>query len=90
MLDCLAEDPYNYQTQLNLGELLAKQNHWAEARRHLEFVMRYFPDENSEIYPLLFRADKALGDPSAAAKAVRFGLRLFPDNSELQRLNLLL
>ena len=43
-----------------------------------------------EIYPLLFQADKALGDPSAAAKAVRFGLRLFPDNSELQRLNLLL
>ena len=52
--------------------------------------MRYFPDENSEIYPLLFQADKALGDPSGAAKAVRFGLRLFPDNSELQRLNLLL
>ena len=52
--------------------------------------MRYFPDEDSGIYPLLFQADKALGDPSAAAKAVRFGLRLFPDNSELQRLKLLL
>jgi spermidine synthase len=90
MLDCLSLDPYNYQTQLNLGELLAKQNKWMEARRHLEFVMRYFPDQTSEIYPLLFQADKALGDPSAGAKAVRFGLRLFPDNSELQGLNLLL
>jgi predicted Zn-dependent protease len=90
MLDCLAQDPYNYQTQLNLGKLLARQNKWAEARQHLEFVMRYFPDENSEIYPLLFQADKALSDPSGAAKAVRFGLRMFPDNSELQRLNLLL
>jgi predicted Zn-dependent protease len=90
MQDCLALDPYNYQTQLNLGEMLAKQGKWTEARQHLEFVMRYFPDENSEIYPLLFQADKALGDPSGAAKAVRFGLRLFPDNSELQRLNLLL
>jgi len=90
MLDCLAEDPYNYQTQLNLGELLARQEKWAEARRHLEFVMRYFPDEDEKIYPLLFQADKALGDPSAAAKAVRFGLRLFPDSSELKRLNLLL
>jgi len=90
MLDCLAEDPYNYQTQLNLGELLATQEKWAEARRHLEFVMRYFPDEDEKIYPLLFQADKALGDPSAAAKAVRFGLRLFPDNLELKRLNLLL
>jgi spermidine synthase len=90
MLDCLAQDPYNYQTQLNLGELLARQNKWTEARQHLEFVMRYFPDENEKIYPLLFQADKALGDPSAGAKAVRFGLRMFPDNSELQRLNLLL
>jgi spermidine synthase len=90
MLDCLAQDPYNYQTQLNLGELLAKQKKWTEARPHLEFVMRYFPDEDEKIYPLLFQADKALGDPFAAAKAVRFGLRMFPDNSELRRLNLLL
>ena len=52
--------------------------------------MRFYPDEDSGIYPLLFQADKALGDPSAAAKAVRFGLRVFPDNSDLQRLNLLL
>ncbi len=89
-LDCLALDPYNYQAHLDLGVLLAKQKQWPEARRHLEFVMRFFPDENSEIYPLLFQADRALGDPSAAAKAVRFGLRLFPDNSELRRLNLLL
>jgi spermidine synthase len=90
MLDCLTQDPYNYQTQLNLGELLAKQNKWAEARPHLEFVMRFFPDEDSGIYPLLFQADQALGDPSAGAKAVRFGLRMFPDNLELKRLNLLL
>jgi spermidine synthase len=90
MLDCLAQDPYNFQTQRNLGELLAKQQKWREARQHLEFVMRYFPDEYSGIYPLLFRADVALGDPSAAAKAVRFGLRMFPSDSELQRLNLLM
>jgi spermidine synthase len=88
MLDCLAQDPYNYQTQLNLGELLAKQKKWAEARPHLEFVMRYFPDEDSGIYPHLYQTDQALGDPSAAAKAVRFGLRMFPDNLELRRLNL--
>jgi spermidine synthase len=89
MLDCLAVDPYNYQTQLKLGELLAKEKNWVEARRHLEFVMRYFPDEDAGIYPLLYQADQALGDPRAAARAVRFGLRLFPDNSELQRLNLM-
>jgi spermidine synthase len=89
MLDCLAMDPYNYQTQFNLGQLLTKRKNWAEARQHLEFVMQYYPDQDSEIYPLLFQADRALGDPSAAAKTVRFGLRMFPDSSELHRLNLM-
>jgi uncharacterized protein HemY len=90
MLDCLARDPYNFQTHRNLGELLSKQGKWSEARHYLEFVMRYFPDEYSGIYPLLYRADIALGDSSAATKAVRFGLRMFPSDSELQRLNLML
>ena len=89
MQDCLAQDPYNFQSHRNLGELLAKQEKWGEARHHLEFVMRYFPDEYSGIYPLLYRADVALGDPAAAIKAVRFGLRMFPSDSELQRLNLI-
>jgi spermidine synthase len=89
-MNCLAEDPYNYQAHMILGKLLAQQNKWAEARTHLEFVMRYYPDENSEVYPLLFKADKFLGDPGAAAKAVKFGLRVFPDNSELRRLKPLL
>ena len=88
MLDCLAVDPYNYQAHRDLGELLARQKKWAEARRHLEFVMQYFPDEDSGVYPLLYHADQALGDPRAAAKAARFGLRLFPGDSELRRLNL--
>jgi tetratricopeptide (TPR) repeat protein len=85
-MDALAEDPYSYQAHMSLGKLLAQQGKWAEARTHLEFVMRFFPDENSEVYPLLFKADKNLGDSAAAAKAVKFGLRVFPDNSELQRL----
>jgi hypothetical protein len=38
---------------------------------------------------LLFEVDNALGDPRAAADAVRFGLRMFPDNSDLKRLNLI-
>jgi spermidine synthase len=89
MLDCLARDPYNFQTQLNLGALLRQQKKWAEARLHLEFVKRYFPDSDAGAYTLLFEVDNALGDPRAAADAVRFGLRMFPDNSDLQRLNLI-
>jgi len=88
MLDCLALDPSNYQTHANLGKFFAGQKKWAEARQHLEFVMRHFPDEDVVIYPLLFQADMALGDASAAAKAARFGLRMFPGNSDLERLQL--
>jgi predicted membrane-bound spermidine synthase/tetratricopeptide (TPR) repeat protein len=88
MLDALAADPYNYQAHRDLAEFLAKRKRWAEARRHLEFVMRFYPDQDAAIYPLLFHTDQALGDPRAAAKAIRFGLRVFPDNSELQQLNL--
>ena len=88
LLDSLAQDPYNLQAHLALGKFLARQERWPEARPHLEFVMRFFPDEDAEIYPLLIRADQALGDASAARKAAQFGLRIFPDNSELKSLNL--
>jgi spermidine synthase len=84
----LALDPYNYQAHLGLGQLFTSQKKWVEARRHLEFARHYFPDEGSGIYPMLFQVDNALGDPRSATEAVRFGLRLFPDDSDLQRLNL--
>ncbi|MCU1342357.1 MAG: Spermine synthase, partial [Candidatus Acidoferrum typicum] len=35
MQDCLARDPYNFQTHLNLGSLFRRQKKWAEARQHL-------------------------------------------------------
>jgi tetratricopeptide (TPR) repeat protein len=89
MQHCLARDPYNFQTHLNLGSLLRTQKRWAEARQHLEFVRRYFPDSDVGTYTLLFEVDNALGDPRAAAEAVRFGLRVFPGNSDLQRLTLI-
>jgi hypothetical protein len=77
------------QTHLNLRALLRQQKRWTEARRHLEFVRRYFPDGDAGTYSLLSDIDTALGDPRAAADAVRFGLRMFPDNSDLKRLRLI-
>ncbi|MBZ5659807.1 MAG: fused MFS/spermidine synthase [Acidobacteriia bacterium] len=90
MQQALALDPYNYQAHVGLAQLFADRKKWAEARQQLEFVRQYFPDEDAAIYPLLFQVDDALGDSRAAAEAVRFGLRLFPDDSDLQRLKLLL
>jgi len=89
MQKCLALDPYNFQSHFNLGSLLARQKKWDEARKHLEFVRRYFPDSDAWTYTLLFEIDNALGDPRGAADAVRFGLRMFPGNSELLRLTLI-
>ncbi len=89
MRESLALDPYNYQAHVGLAQLLSGAKKWAEARQQLEFVRQYFPDEDAGIYPLLFQAYHALGDSRAAAEAVRFGLRLFPDDSGLQRLKLL-
>jgi spermidine synthase len=90
MQDCLARDPYNFQVQLDLGELFRQQKKWQEAKKHLEFVKRYFPDGDPETYTLLYEVYRQLGDPRAATDAVRFGLRMFPDNSDLLRLNLTL
>jgi len=87
---CLALDPYNLRAHVYLGEVQARQKQWVEARKNIEFVKRYFPEADKTIYPLLFQIDNAMGDPRAAAEAVRFGLRMFPDNQELKRLNLLL
>jgi spermidine synthase len=84
----LAEDPYDYQMHFDLGALLIQQKKWQEARTHLEFVMRFYPDEDARTYLLLIQADRALGDSSAAAEALRFGLRLFPDSEELRHLKL--
>ncbi len=90
MQDCLSRDPYNFQTRINFAELLSRQKKWAEARKNLEFVKRHFPDGDAETYALLYEVDNAMGDPRGAADAVRFGLRIFPENSDLLRLNLLL
>lgn len=87
---CLVHDPYNFQAHIGLGQIFTAQMKWGEARQNLEFIRQYFPDEDARIYTMLYQVDRALGNPRAAADAVRFGLRLFPDDSELKRLKLLL
>jgi spermidine synthase len=89
MQACLARDPYNFQTHLSLAEIFSEQKKWPEAREHLEFARHYFPDGDPEIYTLLYQFYGATGNPRAAADAVRFGLHIFPDDADLQRLSLL-
>jgi tetratricopeptide (TPR) repeat protein len=87
MKDCLARDPYNFQTNLNLGQIYDVQKKYLDARRRLEFVQRFFPDVDSQTYSLLYEVDTALGDSKAAADAVHFGLSLFPNDPDLLKLD---
>ena len=84
--ECLARDPYNIKAHLYLGVLFRQQQLWTEALENLEFVRRFSPAADAGTYKLLYEVYQGLGDPEAAARAARFGLRIFPDNSDLQRL----
>ena len=89
MQACLARDPYNFQTRLSLAEIFDHDKKWPEALQQLQFVRRYFPDGDPEIYTLLYEVEDAMGNHAAATEAARFGLRIFPGDSTLQRLSLL-
>jgi len=86
--ECLARDPYNFQANLSWAELLQKQKKLKEAKDRLEFAKRFFPDGDAAVYTLLYQVCREMGDSRGAAEAVRFGLRMFPDNADLQRLKL--
>ncbi len=86
MNECLARDPYNFETHLNLGQIFDFQKKYDDSRKNLEFVQRFFPDVDPQPYALLYEVDNALGDPKAAAEAVRFGIHLFPNDPGLTRL----
>ena len=84
--ECLARDPYNLKAHLYLGVLFRQQRLWTEALQNLEFVRRFSPAADAGTYSLLYDVYQALGDAQSASHAVRFGLRIFPENSDLQRL----
>ena len=86
MNECLARDPYNFETHLNLGQILDFQKKYYDSRKNLEFVQRFFPDADPQPYALLYEVDNALGDSKAATEAVRFGIHLFPNDPALLRL----
>lgn len=79
-------DSYNYQAHFDLGQYYSTQKDWPDARKHLELVRRYFPDADVDTYKLLYAADRAMGDPHSGNDALRFGLRMFPEDSGLKQM----
>ena len=79
------KDPYSYACHLELGEVYADTGRFPLARQHFEWVVRFYPDHDPTIFRALARVYVALGDSHSAKATVRKGLRLFPDDPELQK-----
>lgn len=82
----LEKEPYSYAAHRNLGEIYLKQKNWEKAEQHFSFVVRYHPDGDAGTYAGLAEVYRATGRPQSAVEILRKGLRIFPDNADLQRL----
>lgn len=80
-----AKDPYSYACNLELGEMYREMGRLAQAREHLEKVMRLYPDSDVSIYKSLAGVYFSLGDKDSAETVLRKGLRVFPDDVDLQK-----
>jgi len=79
------KDPYSYACHLELGELYSETGRYPLARQHFEFVVRFYPDYDPAIFRSLAGVYVALGDSHSSMATLQKGLRLFPDDPELQK-----
>jgi tetratricopeptide (TPR) repeat protein len=84
LLKGLLKDPYSYACHLELGELYRETTRFALARQHFEWVVRFFPDADATTFRSLAGVYVVLGDIASARSILRKGLRLFPEDTELQ------
>jgi tetratricopeptide (TPR) repeat protein len=82
----LEHDPYSFSAHNNLGRLYHDRKLWPQARAHLEFVARYFPDYDANAFLLLAEVYRQAGDARAAARVLRKGRRVFPEDAKLKQL----
>jgi len=83
----LQKEPYSYAAHRNLGEIYIKKKTWDKAQAELEFVEHFHPDADASTFIRLAEIYRNTGRPQSAAEILRKGLRIFPDNIELQNLN---
>jgi spermidine synthase len=77
-------DPYVYSCNRNLAELYRQTGYLERSRKHLEFVVHYFPDVDPTVFSSLAAVDVALNDRPAARKIIAKGRRIFPGNESLR------
>lgn len=76
-------DPYSYSCHRNLGEFYRHRSQMDLARRHLESVVRFYPDTDPGVFTSLAAVNRALGDNRSALQVLRKGHRIFPDDESL-------
>jgi spermidine synthase len=81
----IAKDPYSYACNLELGELYRESHRYAEAREHLELVIRLYPNYDATTFRSLAGVDIILGDRRAAKAVLRKGARMFPNDTDLRQ-----
>jgi len=81
----LQRDAYSFSAHNNLGRIYGDLKIWEEARRHLEFVVRYFPDYEANAYLRLADLYRQNGETSAAERTLAKGRRMFPKDTNLMR-----
>lgn len=86
LAQALDHDPYCNSAHRTLAELAINRKNWGEAKRHLESIVRYAPEQDPTVYAALAGVDRALGDGAGAREALQKGLRIFPDDPNLKRL----
>jgi spermidine synthase len=84
-LQGIVKDPYSYACNLDLGELDRGTGRYALAQQHFQLVVRFYPDYNPAVFRSLASVYQSLDEPDSAVAALRKGLRLFPDDLDLQK-----
>jgi len=81
------KDPYSYACNLELGELYRETRRFDLARERFETVIRLYPDSDVSVYKSLAGLYFSVGDTKSAQFILRKGHRIFPDDSELQKVS---
>ena len=84
----IEKDPDSYLCHLELGEIARANGHLDEARQHLEFVERHYPDAAPGIYLSLAAVYRAQGDLSRVREILLKGGRVFPNDQAIARIAL--
>jgi spermidine synthase len=85
LLRGVAEDPYSYACNLELGELYRQTGRLRQAQQHLEKVLRFYPDSEVTVYKSLAAVYFSLGNRQSAQAILRKGRRVFPGDADLQK-----